>query len=87
MKMAIFSDGRCGMHGGPSPGAPKGNQHAYKHGRYLPMRLHEASRHGRTIVSTIELRNAGLDVSNLMGSLVFNSTPVFQFDTSAPRKA
>jgi len=22
------------MHGGPSPGAPKGNQHAYKHGRY-----------------------------------------------------
>jgi hypothetical protein len=25
---------RCRMHGGPSPGAPKGNQHAYKHGRY-----------------------------------------------------
>jgi hypothetical protein len=22
------------MHGGPSPGAPTGNQHAYKHGRY-----------------------------------------------------
>jgi uncharacterized protein YjcR len=22
------------MHGGPSPGAPKGNQNAYKHGRY-----------------------------------------------------
>jgi hypothetical protein len=22
------------MHGGPSPGAPKGNQHAFKHGRY-----------------------------------------------------
>jgi uncharacterized protein YjcR len=22
------------MHGGPSTGAPKGNQNAYKHGRY-----------------------------------------------------
>jgi hypothetical protein len=22
------------MHGGLSPGAPKGNKHAYKHGRY-----------------------------------------------------
>jgi hypothetical protein len=22
------------MHGGPSPGAPKGNRHAFKHGRY-----------------------------------------------------
>jgi hypothetical protein len=22
------------MHGGPSPGAPKGNQNAYKRGRY-----------------------------------------------------
>src|ERR1700730_7037841 len=22
------------MHGGPSPGAPRGNKHAYKHGRY-----------------------------------------------------
>jgi hypothetical protein len=22
------------MHGGPSPGAPKGNKNAYKHGHY-----------------------------------------------------
>jgi uncharacterized protein YjcR len=22
------------MHGGPSPGAPKGNRNAFKHGRY-----------------------------------------------------
>src|SRR3979411_2437203 len=29
-----MANGRCRMHGGPSPGAPKGNQHAYKHGRY-----------------------------------------------------
>jgi hypothetical protein len=26
--------GRCRMHGGPSPGAPKGNKNALKHGRY-----------------------------------------------------
>ena len=25
---------RCRMHGGPSPGAPLGNRHAWKHGRY-----------------------------------------------------
>jgi uncharacterized protein YjcR len=25
---------RCRMHGGKSPGAPKGNQNAFKHGRY-----------------------------------------------------
>jgi hypothetical protein len=27
-------NGRCRMHGGRSPGAPKGNQNAFKHGRY-----------------------------------------------------
>jgi hypothetical protein len=27
-------NGRCRMHGGPSPGAPKGNKNAFKHGRY-----------------------------------------------------
>jgi hypothetical protein len=27
-------NGRCRMHGGPSPGAPKGNKNAYKHGLY-----------------------------------------------------
>src|SRR5437868_2336070 len=26
-------NGRCRMHGGPSPGAPKENRHAFKHGR------------------------------------------------------
>jgi hypothetical protein len=29
-----MSNGRCRMHGGPSPGAPKGNQNSLKHGRY-----------------------------------------------------
>ena len=27
-------NGRCGMHGGKSPGAPKGNRNAWKHGHY-----------------------------------------------------
>lgn len=27
-------NGRCRMHGGKAPGAPKGNNHAFKHGRY-----------------------------------------------------
>lgn len=26
--------GRCRLHGGANPGAPRGNQNAYKHGRY-----------------------------------------------------
>nr|WP_305803833.1 HGGxSTG domain-containing protein [Bradyrhizobium sp. ORS 278] len=29
-----MANGRCRMHGGPSPGAPKGNQYALKHGRF-----------------------------------------------------
>ena len=29
-------NGRCRMHGGKSPGAPKGNRNAWKHG-YYPM--------------------------------------------------
>jgi hypothetical protein len=27
-------NGRCRLHGGLSPGAPKGNKNALKHGRY-----------------------------------------------------
>lgn len=27
-------NGRCRMHGGKSPGAPKGNRNAWKHGRH-----------------------------------------------------
>ena len=29
-----MQNGRCRMHGGKSPGAPKGNRNAWKHGRY-----------------------------------------------------
>jgi hypothetical protein len=27
-------NGRCRLHGGLSPGAPKGNKNAFKHGNY-----------------------------------------------------
>ncbi len=29
-----MKNGRCRMHGGTNPGAPKGNQNALKHGLY-----------------------------------------------------
>jgi hypothetical protein len=29
-----LANGRCRMHGGRAPGAPKGNSYALKHGRY-----------------------------------------------------
>ncbi|WP_420874075.1 hypothetical protein [Novosphingobium olei] len=32
---------RCRLHGGLSPGAPKGNQNALKHGRYRRAVLEE----------------------------------------------
>jgi hypothetical protein len=31
---AAMPNGRCRMHGGPSPGAPKGNKNRWVHGRY-----------------------------------------------------
>ena len=33
---AAMINGRCRMHGGLSPGAPRGNQNALKHGFYSP---------------------------------------------------
>jgi hypothetical protein len=33
-KSRTILNGRCRMHGGTNPGAPKGNKHAFKHGRY-----------------------------------------------------
>jgi hypothetical protein len=29
-----MKNGRCRMHGGPSPGAPRGNKNAFKHSLY-----------------------------------------------------
>jgi len=31
---AVNGRNRCRMHGGKSPGAPKGNKNAWRHGRY-----------------------------------------------------
>ena len=39
-----MKNGRCRMHGGLSPGAPKGNKNALKHGRYTAEAV--ASRRG-----------------------------------------
>jgi hypothetical protein len=33
-RSAAMPNGRCRMHGGMSPGAPKGNTNAFKHGHY-----------------------------------------------------
>jgi hypothetical protein len=34
-------NGRCRMHGGNAPGAPKGNRHAFRHGRYTAQAIAE----------------------------------------------
>ncbi len=34
-------NGRCRMHGGVSPGAPKGNKNAFKHGFYTAQAISE----------------------------------------------
>jgi hypothetical protein len=53
-------NGRCRMHGGPSPGAPKGNSHALKHGHYtaeaIAQRRQFAAlmRHAKALVERIE---------------------------------
>ena len=36
-----MQNGRCRMHGGTSPGAPKGNKNALKHGLYTAWALTE----------------------------------------------
>jgi hypothetical protein len=33
-RSAAMPNGRCRMHGGMSPGAPKGNKNAFRHGHY-----------------------------------------------------
>ena len=41
-----FGQNRCRMHGGKAPGAPKGNRHAFRHGRYTAEAI--AERRGLT---------------------------------------
>ncbi len=45
-------NGRCRMHGGKSPGPPKGNKNAFKHGMYTKESIAE-----RKIISKL-LRNS-----------------------------
>ena len=47
-------NGRCRLHGGMSPGAPKGNQNAFKHGRYTA----EAIASRREIARLLRATNA-----------------------------
>src|SRR3954454_5045294 len=44
-----MANGRCRMHGGPSPGAAKRNRNAFKHGRYTA----EAAARRRNILALI----------------------------------
>jgi len=46
-------NGRCRMHGGMSPGAPKGNKNAFKHGRYTA----EAIANRREIATLLRAMN------------------------------
>ncbi len=39
-----MNNGRCRMHGGKSPGAPRGNSNAYRHGRYTAEAIAERRR-------------------------------------------
>ncbi|TDR92999.1 hypothetical protein EV668_0244 [Enterovirga rhinocerotis] len=39
-----MANGRCRMHGGKAKGAPKGNSHAFKHGRYTAEAIAERRR-------------------------------------------
>ena len=36
-----MANGRCRMHGGKAKGAPKGNSHAFRHGRYTAEHIAE----------------------------------------------
>ncbi len=47
---------RCRMHGGMSPGAPKGNRNAWKHGRYSA----EAITQRREFHSLLQQFNEGI---------------------------
>jgi len=46
-------NGRCRMHGGASPGAPRGNRNAWKHGKY--------SRGTKELVALTKIAASGLE--------------------------
>ncbi|WP_352547190.1 HGGxSTG domain-containing protein [Mesorhizobium australicum] len=43
-KSPAMPNGRCRLHGGKSPGAPRGNSNALKHGRYSAEAMAERRR-------------------------------------------
>nr|WP_274609680.1 HGGxSTG domain-containing protein [Mesorhizobium sp. 131-3-5] len=43
-KSPAMPNGRCRLHGGKSPGAPRGNSNAFKHGRYSAEAIAERRR-------------------------------------------
>lgn len=47
-------NGRCRLHGGLSPGAPKGNRNAFKHGHYAA----DAIAHRREVAALIRKMRA-----------------------------
>jgi hypothetical protein len=53
-------NGRCRLHGGLSPGAPKGNQNAWKHGRYTA----EAVASRREVATLIRTMRGLADAAN-----------------------
>jgi hypothetical protein len=53
-------NGRCRLHGGLSPGAPKGNKNALKHGRYTA----EAVASRREVAALIRATRALAGVSD-----------------------
>ena len=63
-------NGRCRMHGGMSPGAPKGNKNAFKHGRYTAEKNREPAR-DREAVAGCE---GSCEAGELSGSRVVSAT-------------
>jgi hypothetical protein len=50
---AVHGKKRCRLHGGSSPGAPKGNQHAFKTGNYTSQAL-ALKREARAILRALK---------------------------------
>lgn len=56
-KSSAMPNGRCRMHGGKSPGAPKGNKNAWKHGRHSQAAIERR----RLVSSLIRLSNKTIE--------------------------
>ena len=56
-----MANGRCRMHGGKNPGAPKGNRNAYRHGRYTAIAERRAL-NARAAALLIEAIRARIDI-------------------------